>query len=434
MAGETHPSGPAGRGPSFDVAVVGGGLAGVAAACSAADRGAATLLVEQAPALGGNASGAFVHTICGLYLQTPEAPVPANPGFAPRFVAGLTAAGAAGPPERAGRVWVVPTHPPAIEHYAAQQCAARASLEVRLDCRLVATRLAERPSTLVLEDAGGRREVRADLVIDTSGDGALGELGAAAIARAPEDARQLPSYIARIGGVPAQDVAGYGRLRLTVALASQARRAALPAGCESVLLRPAADPGEAYLTLNVSRAEVEAAAGSDPEEFRRALERRARDHVEVIVAHLRQTRAGYAQCRVVAWPRRLGVREGARLQGLVSLDEISLLAGRRRDDEVAVSSWPIELWQDHRGARFRYPEAACSIPLGALVSRSHPQLGMAGRCLSASHEALGALRVLGTALATGEAIGIAAALAAERRVGLAEIKAFEVREVRAASA
>ena len=55
---------------------------------------------------------------------------------------------------------------------------------------------------------------------------------------------------------------------------------------------------------------------------------------------------------------------------------------------------------------------------------------MAGRCLSASHEALGALRVLGTALATGEAIGLAAALAAERGCALAEIKPSEVRQAR----
>jgi hypothetical protein len=70
------------------------------------------------------------------------------------------------------------------------------------------------------------------------------------------------------------------------------------------------------------------------------------------------------------------------------------------------------------------------VPLGALVSRSHPRLGMAGRCLSATHAALGALRVIGTALATGEAIGIAAALAAERGCTLAEIDAASVRRAR----
>jgi hypothetical protein len=104
-----------------------------------------------------------------------------------------------------------------------------------------------------------------------------------------------------------------------------------------------------------------------------------------------------------------------------------VLSGRVRDDEVARSSWPIELWSDHRRARFEYPEAPCSVPLGALVSRSHARLGAAGRCLSASHEALGALRVIGTALATGEAVGIAAALAADTRSTLAEIAAQDVR-------
>jgi len=47
--------------------------------------------------------------------------------------------------------------------------------------------------------------------------------------------------------------------------------------------------------------------------------------------------------------------------------------------------------------------------------------------MSATHEALGALRVIGTAMATGEAIGVAAALAADRGRTLASIDAAEVR-------
>ncbi len=61
------------------------------------------------------------------------------------------------------------------------------------------------------------------------------------------------------------------------------------------------------------------------------------------------------------------------------------------------------------------------------MSRSHSRLGMAGRCLSASHEAHGALRVIGTSMATGEAIGTAAALATDGDLSLAEIAPARVR-------
>jgi hypothetical protein len=130
---------------------------------------------------------------------------------------------------------------------------------------------------------------------------------------------------------------------------------------------------------------------------------------------------------VADWPARVGIRETRRVQGRVVLAREDVLEGRRSDDEVALSGWPIELWEDHRRARFEHPAAPCSVPLGALVSRSHPALGAAGRCLSATHEAHGALRVIGTALATGEAIGVAAALAVDAGVALADVEPARVR-------
>jgi hypothetical protein len=419
-----------------DVAVIGGGLAGVAAALAAASRGARTLLVEAAPALGGNATGACVHTLCGLYHAAgSEAPQPANPGFAMRFATGLRDAGGAGEPERAGRVWVVATDPGAIERYAATLCAASPELTTRLACRLVAAELSREAtgrSRLVLADATGERtEIDASLVIDASGDGALGALGGAEAQRAGADEIQLPSYIARLAGVPREDREGFGRLRVALCVADASRRRDLASDCESVLLRPIPGSDDAFLTLNLSR---DAAAGAADADTRRAIEARARKSIEAIVEHLVATRAGYASCRVAAWPRQLGIREGDRLCGRVVLDEVAILTGRRDPEEVALSCWPIELWHDHRRVLLRHPAGACSIPLGALVSRSHPRLGMAGRCLSASHEALGAARVLGTALATGEAIGIAAALAADRGCGLDALAAAEIRAVRDAAA
>ena len=52
---------------NYDVVVVGGGAAGLAAAVTAAERGARTALVERYGFLGGMATAGMVSTICGLY-------------------------------------------------------------------------------------------------------------------------------------------------------------------------------------------------------------------------------------------------------------------------------------------------------------------------------------------------------------------------------
>jgi hypothetical protein len=192
------------------------------------------------------------------------------------------------------------------------------------------------------------------------------------------------------------------------------------------LVRPGQEAGEAYLTLTLPRLP---GRPFDPlnEDYLDSLHAQARVWAAAIVAFLRETRPSFAHCRLADFPRRVGVREGRRLRGQVVVERDDVLQGRRRDDEVALSSWPIELWDDHRRARFEYPEGPCGIPLGALVSASHPQLGAAGRCLSATHEALGALRVIGTALATGEAVGVAAALAVDGETALANVPPEKVR-------
>ena len=423
------PSG-AGSGPEhFDVAVVGGGPAGVAAALAAADRGARTILLEAGPALGGNATGAFVHTICGLYPPVSSGPLEfVNPGLPARFVDALTRAGGPGAVEEVGKVRVLPTDPSRIEGVMADHCARRPALDVRLESRLERARLATdaaEPSELYGAGPDGAFVISSEIVIDTSGDGVAGSIGGAAVDRAPDTERQLPSYIVRLGGVPAADTEGFGRLRWTASLARAARRGGLPPRAESALLRPVPGSADAYLTLNLSR-ELVAEAGREPG----ALERAAREIVEAVVNHLRAHREGYGGCRVVAWSRHAGHREGRRLRGHVVVEATPLLAGERSVDEVALSSWPIELWHDHRRATYRHPESPYGIPLGALVSVTHPRLGTAGRCMSASHEALGALRVIGTALATGEAIGAAAAIAADRGLPLTGVQAGDVRRAR----
>ena len=106
-----------------DVLVIGGGTAGIAAAVAAARDGAQTLLVEQNGSLGGMASGAFVHTLCGLYRLRDDATQTlefANPGFAQEFSTRLLAIGGARGPVRMGRLDVLPHSPLALAFLADQ--------------------------------------------------------------------------------------------------------------------------------------------------------------------------------------------------------------------------------------------------------------------------------------------------------------------------
>jgi hypothetical protein len=414
----------------FDVAVVGGGAAGVAAALCSAAAGARTALIERSDLLGGNAALAWVHTICGLYEPADDGgPRAAHSPFVERLTQTLRRRGAAREPERAGRVWVLPTHPPKLAAVLEDACARAPGLEVFTRHTVEEALLATAPdaeSELGVRPADGEmRSLRVAALVDASGDATVAALGGAAVSQAPSDALQIPSYIFRVGGVDTSEIEGFGRLRLTHAVAGAVREGALPEACESVLVRRGEADDEVYVTLNLPRPEDYAPL--DPTCIE-TLGKDARAWAEQVVAHLHDTRPAFRHSRVIGWPRRIGIRETRRIGGRATLDADAVLGGTRTDDEVARSPWPIELWPDHRRARFRHPRAACSIPSGALTSRTHPRLAAAGRCISATHEALGAVRVIGTSLATGQAAGVISAHAVDAGVALADVAPVAVRD------
>ena len=412
----------------FDVAVVGGGPAGVAAALASAAAGARTLLIERDAALGGNVTQALVHTICGLYpVDAGESPRVLHPGLPARVAEALQRSGGAGAPERAARVHYLPVRPPAFGALVEAACSRARGLELRKATALVGVRLAKEPGEdslleLAGSSAAGPDAARAAIVVDTTGEAAVAALGGASTRLETSPRRQRASFIFRLEGVEAEGLEGFARLQLSAAVARGARTGELPEGCESVVVRPDGAAGSLYATLTLPAVPGDS-AGSGPE----ALAKTGRDWAERVVGLLRETRPGFARARVADWPSRVGVRESARLAGRLELSREHVLTGARLPDEVALSAWPIELWEDHRRPQLELPAGPCSVPLGALVSETHPGLATAGRCLSASHAALGALRVVGTALATGEAAGVAAALAADAGSALHAVDAARVR-------
>src|SRR5947207_13307039 len=104
-----------------DVAVVGGGSAGVAAAVAASRCGARTLLIERAGCLGGASTLRGVVTYCGLYTLG-ETPRQAVMGVAEEVMQGLRRLGAVTGPQRHRGVFVV-FEPEAVKRVLDMLCA-----------------------------------------------------------------------------------------------------------------------------------------------------------------------------------------------------------------------------------------------------------------------------------------------------------------------
>jgi hypothetical protein len=120
-----------------------------------------------------------------------------------------------------------------------------------------------------------------------------------------------------------------------------------------------------------------------------------------------------------------GMRESRRLMGDLVLTEQDLKSGKEYPDGIIPTSWRIDVhipnhnfYSGFEGDAFisiaprenSYYDMPYLIPYRCLYSRNIPNLFMAGRDVSATHHALGAVRVQWTTGMMGELVGMAAAL------------------------
>jgi len=131
----------------------------------------------------------------------------------------------------------------------------------------------------------------------------------------------------------------------------------------------------------------------------------------------------------------VGIRETRRFVGerVITLEDVT--EARRPPDTVALGGHPVDIHspEGDAGQKLTYLRGPYGIPYGSLLPQGLVNLLMAGRMISATHEAHASLRVMGTAMAVGQAAGTAAALAAAagrtpRRVDVDELRARLVRD------
>ncbi len=168
----------------------------------------------------------------------------------------------------------------------------------------------------------------------------------------------------------------------------------------------------------------------DPSEVA-AAEMELRSQIDACAAFLKKYIPGYVNCRVVDSADTLGVRESRRIRGLDTVCDSDVETGRMREDAVVHNAWfLIDIHNPAGGGQAEghsHPAQPYDIPYGALIPAEAHGLLVAGRCISGTHRAHASYRVMSICMAMGEAAGIAAAIAAERKADPRDIPAADVR-------
>ena len=130
----------------------------------------------------------------------------------------------------------------------------------------------------------------------------------------------------------------------------------------------------------------------------------------------------------------IGIRDTRRIIGVERLTVEDLQTTRRHDDAIATGCWfldihPRKTTTDKPYVGSGFQPMPYDISYRTLVPQKVGNLLVAGRCHSATHIASASSRVTVTAMALGEAAGVAAALACETKAEVATLDGRKIREI-----
>jgi len=442
---------------NYDVVVIGGGSAGVAASVAAARNGARTVLVDAGPMAGGELVSGLPLNAClnarGEWVVG---------GVIRELLDGCRARGGLIEPYFDWRsLWLTCVDPEVMKLIVAKTLrdAGVHLLLYTFADDVVADRDGLRGVFVV--NKRGRTLLAARQIIDCSGDGDIAvQAGAPSEKGGPQGELQPVTMIFRMVGVETRPLlefvrahpehVGLGECLLEPRSKAECAEELYRQGIPSVFfdgkgpfIAQAIERGElfpcgllAVCPLSAQRKEVSLNTtrianldATDPQRLSGALPDLL-EQVWACASFLKSRVPGFENAQFSGIAPRIGIRETRRIIGDAVLERDDVLQGRKREDGICKGAHELDVHgagQAHRREMIK-DGGSYDVPFGCLLPKGTTNLLVAGRCLSATREAHGSARVMGTCMGMGQAAGTAAAMAIASGVSLRELPVAVLRD------
>lgn len=437
---------------NFDVAVVGGGTTGCCAAIAAARAGCRVLLIEKLPFPGGNMTGGLPWL--GFHDKVNHRQVIG--GLPMEIIQRLKACGGATDfvfdPICGSAVGVNGT----MLKMVLEKMLLEENVHLLFHSLVVDCKEEQEYCSVTIAEKGRNETVKAKIVIDCTDSGdAARYMGADLVAgRAGDHQRQVSSYVVNFNRIDFCEMLDYFKKRpdqirpfhlsheVLTDLVKQMETAPLwvLGAFEEIIAKAQADG------LKYSRKQLIGVAHPAFDQLMLVSSRvenvelnDAEEHTNAEVAGLQQTWdilellqkyiPGCRNAQIVSTGAQLGIRESYHCTGDYVLTADDLLKPSVFDDAICCGAYHIDIHSpDHNGLETRQPPVY-QIPYRSLLPGNTSRLLIAGRCISATHEAMASTRVAPISAAQGEAAGTAAGLAISKKVRPREIGISQLRQI-----
>ena len=407
----------------YDVVVVGGGFAGVGAALAAARQGKKVRLIEKYNCLGGAAVYDLVNPFMPYWTWTDEQhseKILLSEGVFAEIVKRMSEMGGLSKKNQT-------RFNEEILKLLLNRMMVEAGVELLYQTTVVgAKRNGNKIDAITVSNVSGTYDIEADVFIDASGDANLAHLAGFPykVGRESDGLCQPMTLCFRLANVDAE---GYQSMKAEInELYSKFQaEGKITNPRENVLVFNCV--AQNMLHFNTTR--VVKLDPTNAEDVTKA-EIIAREQVFEMVNFLRENFGPFKNADLVSTGIQIGVRESRMIVGEHTLSQEEMLAYTKFEDGIAACNYDIDIHSpDGSGTSHYYFPAGkyYTIPYGCLVPKDSENLLVAGRCISATHEAQASIRIMPTVCTIGEAAGVAAAVACEDKTA---VKSVDVQKVR----